>query len=405
MSSPPSGPRAAAIQIVDTLQRSGHVAYFAGGCVRDEIMGITPKDYDVATSAHPEEVASLFRRTQSVGEHFGVMLVLIKGITVEVATFRAEWGYSDNRRPDRVQFTDAEHDAQRRDFTINGLFMDPNDGDRVIDFVGGCDDIKAGIVRAIGNADDRLDEDHLRALRAVRFAARFSFAIEPRTVAAIRADASSLRGVSRERIGHEIRFMLADPGRGDAARIIHELGLDAPVFNEPPQPDTTPKIVSQLPASMEVAASLAAWALDRAMSDDETVVRWRKSLALSNRETGLFRATLRELADVRESWTLRSVSQRKRLAASTAFGGVMEITKIVDPSLASTVQADLASLAAHAGGIAPEPFITGEELISAGLTPGPSFKGILEQVYDAQLEGKITDAQAALDLAIRLSKE
>src|SRR5687768_567649 len=170
---PPQGKRSTredALAVVRRLRDAGHVAYFAGGCVRDLLLGLEPKDYDVATDAPPERVRSLFNRTQAVGAAFGVILVRQRDSQVEVATFRSDGRYDDGRRPTGVRFTTAEEDARRRDFTINGLFLDPLDGDKVIDFVGGQEDLKAGRLRAIGDPDARFAEDHLRLLRAVRFA-------------------------------------------------------------------------------------------------------------------------------------------------------------------------------------------------------------------------------------------
>src|SRR5690606_2366392 len=171
--------------IASTLRSHGHIAYFAGGCVRDALLGHPPTDYDIATDATPDRVQSLFDRTAAVGAHFGVVLVKRRGVTVEVATFRSEGPYSDQRRPDSVTFSDPESDARRRDFTINALFLDPLAGDKVIDFVGGRQDLKAGVVRAVGDPEARLAEDHLRALRAVRFTARLGFRLDQATAKAI----------------------------------------------------------------------------------------------------------------------------------------------------------------------------------------------------------------------------
>ena len=179
--------RDAAVGLLKILRRAGFEAYFAGGCVRDALLGQQPKDYDIATDAPPDHVARLLPRCRMVGRAFGVVLSQpAKGVAVEIATFRTDGAYSDGRRPDSVAFTDAKGDAQRRDFTINGLFADPlapqpDGSDRVIDFVGGQDDLKNGIIRAIGNPEERFGEDFLRLLRAVRFASRLDFDIEART--------------------------------------------------------------------------------------------------------------------------------------------------------------------------------------------------------------------------------
>lgn len=222
--------RAFAESIVRRLRNAGFEAYFAGGCVRDELLGRPPVDFDVATSAPPERVRELFtaRRTQEVGSAFGVVLVRPprrSGLKpVEVATFREEFGYSDGRHPDRIRFSDARTDAQRRDFTINGLFYDPLQ-DRVIDYVGGLEDLRRGIVRAIGDPEARFSEDKLRMLRAVRFAAVLNFRIDSATERAIRHHAGELVQVSAERIADELRRMLVHPARARAVALCQRCGL------------------------------------------------------------------------------------------------------------------------------------------------------------------------------------
>ncbi|MEI8197059.1 MAG: CCA tRNA nucleotidyltransferase, partial [Phycisphaerae bacterium] len=218
-----------ATTIVRRLQQAGHTAYFAGGCVRDQLLGRTPADFDVATSAHPEQVMTLFGRAQQVGVSFGVVLVRQKHQTVEVATFRTDGQYSDGRRPDNVQFTTAEVDAQRRDFTCNGLFFDPI-AHQLHDFVGGQADIQARILRAIGRPEQRFAEDYLRMLRAPRFAAKLGFEIEPVTLQAIRIGAPNIRLISKERIGEELRMMLAHPARVRAAELLVATGLLAQIW-------------------------------------------------------------------------------------------------------------------------------------------------------------------------------
>ena len=217
-----------ALSIVRRLQAANFEALFAGGCVRDERLGIEPSDYDVATSARPEQIRELFGRgrTIPIGESFGVMAVIDarRKLTIEVATFRRDAAYSDGRHPDAVAFSDAEHDAQRRDFTINGLFYDPV-RDQTIDYVGGLRDLQTGWIRAIGTPRDRFSEDRLRMLRAVRFAVRFDFQIERQTHDAIFALAAGLSAVSRERIGNELRLMFAHPRRGRAFADLRSTGL------------------------------------------------------------------------------------------------------------------------------------------------------------------------------------
>src|SRR6185312_6460529 len=188
-------PRDDAVVVLKRLRDAGYVAYFAGGCVRDLLLGIEPKDFDVATDAPPDRVRQIFRNAQAVGAAFGVILVRQGGSQIEVATFRAEAGYDDGRHPTVVRFTTAQNDAQRRDFTINGLFYDPVT-EEVIDYVGGQEDIKARTVRAIGEAAARFDEDSLRLLRAVRFSARLGFKIDSTTAAAIKQHAPQLKRIS-----------------------------------------------------------------------------------------------------------------------------------------------------------------------------------------------------------------
>jgi len=403
---PPASPaRRAATAVVAALREQGFVAYLAGGCVRDEVMGLVPKDYDVATDARPERVRQIFHHTQAVGEHFGVILVREQRCTVEVATFRHESGYTDNRRPDCVTFTDAQNDALRRDFTINGLFMDPISGE-VIDFVGGQADIKAGVIRAIGDPGARLGEDHLRALRALRFAARFEFVIDPATAEAIRRDAAQLRGVSRERIGQEIRFMLLDIHRGRAVGLLHELGLDAPVLDEP-HCDAVPRCLSgitfptgEAPDAV-VAGSLATWAVDRQSPGRDVVSRWRRALVLSNDECDGLRAVLHDLPQLMGEWKGLAVAGRKRLAAGPWFATSVRVLAAVDPAVHRAIEQDVQALRGHAGGLAPEPLVTGDDLIAAGHMPGPRFKAVLDAVYDEQLEGRLVNREEGLARAGR----
>ena len=221
--------RDAARAVASALTRAGFRALFAGGCVRDRLMGLEPVDFDIATDAVPEQIKAVFPKARGVGEAFGVMLVRHAGHTFEVATFRKDGPYHDGRRPSSVTFSSAEEDACRRDFTVNGIFEDPESG-QPVDFVEGRRDITARCIRAIGDPHARISEDRLRMLRAVRFAARFGFAIDEGTAAAIRSHAGELRSVSPERVGEELRKMLAHPARAQAAVLAEELGLDAAVF-------------------------------------------------------------------------------------------------------------------------------------------------------------------------------
>ncbi|HMB05430.1 MAG TPA: CCA tRNA nucleotidyltransferase, partial [Isosphaeraceae bacterium] len=230
---PPDRRREFATEVVRQFRQAGHQALWAGGCVRDLLLGLTPSDYDVATDATPEQVMALFRyRTVPVGVSFGVVRVrgpLGQGDEVEVATFRSDGAYVDGRHPESVVFSSPRLDAERRDFTINGMFLDPFTG-KVIDFVGGQADLKNRILRAIGDPEARFLEDKLRLIRAVRFAARFDLAIEPATRVALRAMASQIAVVSAERIAQELRRMLVHESRAQAIDLAMETGLVAVVL-------------------------------------------------------------------------------------------------------------------------------------------------------------------------------
>jgi len=223
--------REVALAIVRRLQAAGHEAYFVGGCVRDTLLGRAPGDYDIATSALPAAVEALFPHTKPVGRKFGVMLVIEGPLQVQVATFRAESDYQDGRRPEQVSFGDPRADAERRDFTINGLFFDPVAG-TVRDWVGGEADLQARLIRTIGSADERFAEDHLRLLRAVRFAARLGFALEPETFASIRRNAPKIQGISAERIRDELLKIFRPPHAARGLDLLHETGLLAEVLPE-----------------------------------------------------------------------------------------------------------------------------------------------------------------------------
>ena len=419
--------REAALFVAQRLLAAQHVALFAGGCVRDRLRGEEPKDYDVATDAAPRRVKELFPSAIGVGEAFGVMLVRRAGHSVEVATFRSDGAYADGRHPEQVRFGDPRADALRRDFTINGLFEDPRSGE-IIDFVDGQADLRRGLVRAIGDPVARLDEDRLRCLRAVRFAARFGYLIDPLTRQAI-VMAGDLRGVSRERVGQELRRMLKDAGRDVAVAELQRMGLDRSVLDEENRLAPTPR-VSGLPAGASFETALVAWLLDRWAAEQaqhlpvhdapssprsvqpggsqdagraalQRLVRWAEALVLSNDEIRLARSILEQVIDL-EGWTdaapwaRRSVAARKRRATAEGFQEALVILGTTRPDVARAVSDDVGHLAA-AGGLAPAPLVGGDELIQAlRLAPGPRFKALLHEVYDAQLEGRVDSVDAAL---------
>lgn len=444
--SDPAAARRDAAAVVRALRDRGHVAYFAGGCVRDELLGQHPTDYDIATDAIPAQVRAVFRRTREVGAAFGVMLIPMRDSTIEVATFRTEGTYTDKRRPDSVAFSTAEMDARRRDFTINALFLDPLsppdaapgtpeaavDG-RVIDFVGGIADLHARVLRAVGDPAARLAEDHLRALRAVRFAARLGFALDPGTAEAIRTHARELTGISRERIGEELRRMLPHPSRGRAVAILTSLELDAPALGEPScaaalaQAGGSSPRVTALPTEADHPTALAAWALDRAdpqpvpESDpgsngatprppvvipaadrDALVLRWRKSLCLSNHDRDRLAATLSTHEKLAIEWPSISVARRKRGAGRASFRPAWWILRSTHPRVADSITQELASVGVDLTKPPPEPWVNGDDLIGLGLVPGPQFKRLLDAAYDAQLDGSAATKTEALELARRL---
>jgi poly(A) polymerase len=397
--------REAATSIVRELTNAGYEAYFAGGCVRDRLMGHEPEDYDIATSARPEQVKGVFPRAQAVGEAFGVMLVRRGGFTIEVATFRTDGRYSDYRRPDEVEFTDAEHDAMRRDFTINGLFEDPLN-DRIIDYVGGQHDLEAHMIRAIGDPEARLHEDRLRMLRAVRFAARFAFAIDTATADAIRTGAGELEGVSRERIGIEVRKMLTDDNRAVAAWEMQYLGLDRIVLREE-NCMNAPTRLGRLVENTRYWTALAAWMLDRnehvASDIAPSVQRWTEALMLSNAERDGLKRAIEVYAVLCDGWDRLGVAEQKRMAAASSFLDGLALLQTTDRTTFIEIKRRVVELSKSE--LAPTPLLTGEDLIEMGMTPGPSFRVILDAVYDAQLEGTIRTRKAAIDLATAIARD
>ncbi len=418
-----------ALAVVTRLREAGHVAYLAGGCVRDLLLGLNPKDYDIATDAPPDRVRSLFSHTQSVGAAFGVILVRHRRSMIEVATFRAEGAYLDGRRPTGVRFTSAEEDAQRRDFTINGLFLDPIE-DRIIDLVGGQEDLRARRLRAIGDPNERFAEDHLRLLRAVRFAARFGLEMDPATSAAIRSEAPSLARISPERIAGELRHMLIPPTRGIAWRSLWRHRLADVIFRMIPGADAPvaageSSLVRQLPTDRPVcfAAALAAAALDYRRDahapdadlaallenrDIRAVVQGlRKLLKISNEESGLLEQILRSLSMLLAD-RMPGVASMKRFLAAPASGAARDLLEAarragVRPERIESLQSRLNELSREE--IAPTPLITGDDLTAAGLRPGPLFKRVLEAAYDAQLEGRITTRQEAMRFAMTFTAD
>ena len=389
--------RNGAISILRKLREAGHETYFAGGCVRDRLLSGSPVEYDIATNATPEDIKKVFPKARSVGEAFGVMLVRRNDVMYDVATFRSDGPYSDHRHPDAVQFSDAKHDAQRRDFTINGMFEDPIE-ETIIDYVDGQADIDARLIRAIGNPQDRIEEDHLRMLRAVRFAARFSFAIESETADAIRQKSEKLIGVSKERIGEEVKKMLLDEQRGVAAWELQYLGLDRFILGEPSCMNA-PTRLGRLFNVTSYATALAAWLIDRHSNqcDEQSIAnKWRDQLLLSNKVFEELKETLaihKKLFD----WDQLGTAAQKRIAASPVCDAAMTILHAEDSAL--FVHIRKAIIEHEKTGLAPGRLINGHDLLDAGLRPSPKLGDVLEAVYDAQLEGSISNRNDALRLA------
>jgi poly(A) polymerase len=414
-----------ALAVVRALRDGGHIAYFAGGCVRDLLLGIEPKDYDVATDAVPQRVRSLFRSTQAVGQAFGVILVRLGRSVVEVATFRSDGAYLDGRRPAEVRFTTAEEDARRRDFTINGLFLDPV-ADQVIDYVGGKPDLAARLLRAIGEPDARFAEDHLRLLRAVRFAARFGLSIDPRTRQAILHHAPQLARISPERIGDEVRNILTPATRATGWRLLRELGLASLLYRflpNKPRAEVAASLLDHLQDLKRISLGLAlsATTLDIVSWQNSTdadkraaltrprvhgyVRALRQSLRISNEESDDLSGTLEGIAILLGDSPPTIAALKRFLARPTAAltRRLMEVIAAQGtwPKRIAELRGMLADL--EQSDFAPPPLLTGDDLTAAGWTPGPLFKRILEAVYDAQLEAQVRTKAEALALAKRLA--
>jgi poly(A) polymerase len=429
------------MDVVRTLRAAGHEAYWAGGCVRDQLLGLAPKDYDVATSATPQEVQRAFgpRRTLAIGAAFGVIAVLGGKAAgqIEVATFRQDAGYSDGRRPDAVVFSRPEEDAQRRDFTINGLFYDPL-ADRVIDFVSGEEDLRRGIVRAIGDPEARFTEDKLRLLRAVRFAARFGFRLEDRTRESICRMAGQITVVSAERIAQEMRAMLVHPSRAHALRLLLETGLLAALFSEilpqvglswptprDPRGDLWGHVLRLLDELVEpgfplaLAAMLYGVALPVRPGEADLQASPPEALAAATAESVCRRWKLANKETERVVWL---VGYRRALAAARRLPwprlqrlliaeGIDDLVALHEAE-ARAAGGDLADvehcrhlLALPSEELNPPPLITGDDLIVRGVPEGKRIKVLLERVRDAQLEKTIRDKAEGLALVERLLAE
>jgi hypothetical protein len=428
----PTRQRAFALEIVQKLRAAGFEALWAGGCVRDELLGLVPKDYDVATSAKPEQIRDIFgrRRTLAIGAAFGVVTVLGPRAAgqIEVATFRSDATYSDGRHPDSVTFTNAEHDAQRRDFTINGLFYDPV-AKEVVDYVGGQDDMERRVIRAIGDPRLRLGEDKLRMLRAVRFAAAFGFEIDPDTSHAIQAMAADVTSVSAERIGMEIRRMLLDRHRARAVEMLRGTGLLAQVlpevaalsrddFNETARvlealvaPTLPLALAAVLSTEYRVRTANPPRPSTRSTPGSHSLLSAPGSPLVAHTVGRRLRYTNKEIE--RTAWLLVNLPRvadapalpwptLQRILIHEAARDLLALREAVaghaDVALAFCGE----RLAWPAERLNPPPLVDGSDLIRHGLAPGPQFSALLEEIRDAQLNGEIASRDEALALADRL---
>lgn len=426
--------------MVRRLREAGFEAYWAGGCVRDLLLGRLPKDYDVVTSARPEQVQALFPRTVPVGAAFGVVQVLAgapdgRSYPVEVATFRTEGPYEDGRHPASVTFADARADASRRDFTVNALFFDPVDG-ALLDWVGGLEDLRAGVVRTVGDPDRRFAEDRLRVLRAVRLACELGFQIEPKTLEAVRRHAAATAQLSPERVRDELVRLLTGPRRGLALRLLGECGLlpvllpevaalkgvDQPVEFHP-EGDVFEHTVRVLDALRDPSPTLAFGALlhdvgkpatrevaDRVRFPRHEEVGARiaegvlRRLRFPNEATDGVVFLVREHMRIKDFPRMRE-AKRRRLAATPGFEELVELLRADcvgshgDLSAYEWIRRWLAERPAES--LRPPRLVTGHDLIALGFRPGPLFREVLEAVYTAQLEGQVRTREEAVQLAAR----
>lgn len=384
--------------MVRQLRDAGHQALWAGGCVRDALLEKTPKDYDVATDATPDRVREVFgkKRTIAIGAAFGVITVLgPKGAgQIEVATFRTEGGYSDGRRPDAVEFSTAEEDASRRDFTINGLFFDPID-EAVIDYVGGQQDLRAKLVRAIGVPDERFAEDRLRMLRAVRFAASLGFELDSTTGEAIRRHAPSITDVSPERIGAEIKRMLTESDPPRALRLLMATTLlphVLPPLSEPAVESACDRLgkLTSPTASLALAATLADIAKPSEIAKTGRTPKWTNKEV----ERAAWLVENRRGLDGAESGKWSEV--QPLLAADG--GAELVALRRADRGEDGTQRFCEDRLSWPAERLDPAPLVLGADLIAAGQRPGPAFAGLLAKARAAQLDGLVATKAEALML-------
>jgi poly(A) polymerase len=431
----------AAIKIIRILHEQGHQAYLVGGCVRDMLLGRPVNDHDIATSAAPDEIFALFRKTLKVGAQFGVAMVGLGGQWIEVATFRRDESYTDGRHPDRISPGTMEDDAERRDFTINGMYLDPIT-DAIIDLVGGKIDLENHLIRAIGDPRKRFEEDRLRILRAVRFAAQLSnFNIEPDTALAVRQFAPQITDISAERILEEFRKMLASPGRKIGIKLTDELGLLEHVLpelhalhNQSAKSFTGQNITADaFEQTLAILDRLGRCDFETAMAAllhlvgiqaenplaCQTPLRSRLNIGLFNPSAVLADDIARRLTCSNDERTkIVQLIQFLPLLGRAETLTLAEIKRLkiyrryidLHKLFMARVQAELDPrekldcVETLAGRVNPDtldqpPLLTGQDLIvEFGLSPSPAFQKILDEIYDAQLNEEIHTRPEALTL-------
>jgi tRNA nucleotidyltransferase/poly(A) polymerase len=400
-------PREFATDIARKLQQAGFQALWAGGCVRDQLLGQPPKDYDVATDATPDQIRQLFgrRRTLALGAAFGVITVLgsRSAGNIEVATFRRDADYSDGRHPDSVEFSTAEMDAQRRDFTINGLFFDPIKN-QIIDYVGGHRDLQQRIIRAIGDPAHRIAEDKLRMLRAVRFAANLEFALDPATAETIRRHASEIHVVSAERISAELQSMLVHSQRRRAVQLLIETGLLREILPELADLLQDEQRLAQRLARLDrlqtssLAVALATLLDDVVGPDRFAAVCQRLKLSNAIRDCGRWIFTHKAM--LRRAPALPWSSVQPLLTSKWAASAIEFLQAAGDcPQAVGFCRERLAWSDER---LDPPPLIDGNSLREHGFQPGPWFRQVLQEVRRAQLDGEVSSTDEALALARRM---
>ena len=420
-------------EVAGKLRGAGFRAYFAGGCVRDALLGVEPHDYDIATDARPEQVQAIFPKSMAVGAHFGVVVVRTGPEHVEVATFRTDGSYKDGRRPEEVTYSTPEEDAQRRDFTVNGLFYDPAT-EEVIDFVGGRADLAAKVLRAIGDPAARFREDHLRLMRAVRFATTLGWEIEPATWAAVRAEAPTLAKISIERIRDEFMKIMLHPNRVRGLDLLDESGLLTQILPEmealkgcdqPPQfhPEGdvwvhTRLMLSLLPEVVSVPLVLSVLLHDIAKPATRTIdetgrIRFNGHDDLGAQMTGDILRRLKFSNDIIDA-TVEAVllhmkfmhvqdmrtAKLKRWMAHPTFDDQMELHRVDCLGCHGMldnyefIQAKQQEFANEP--VIPPPLLTGHDLLKLGYPPGREIGRLLTLVQDQQLDGTLTSTEEAL---------